>query len=92
VQQILWEVLNFCVIACVCLICRPTPNSQLLAYASQLPTEDPDDDNDLHGDGEDMYDDADEGKPADGIEMTHRRDGYDFNSLPESVEYGLADA
>lgn len=44
VQQVMWEVLNFGVISCVFAICRPSENSKLLAYASQLPTEDPDDD------------------------------------------------
>lgn len=41
VQQVLWESLNFAVLAAVCFICKPTENSRLLSYASQLPTEDP---------------------------------------------------
>ena len=45
-QQILWEILNFSILTCVCAICRPTDTSKLLAYASQLPTEDPDEDGD----------------------------------------------
>ena len=44
IQQILWESLNFAILATVCIICRPTENSRLLSYAQQLPTEDPDDD------------------------------------------------
>ena len=43
-QQVLWEILNFSVLASVCLVCRPSDRSQMLSYASQLPTEDPDDD------------------------------------------------
>lgn len=42
-QQVLWEILNFAVLAAVCLVCRPSDTSRLLSYASQLPTEDPDD-------------------------------------------------
>jgi hypothetical protein len=37
-QQVLWEVLNFAVLIAVCAICRPSDNSNLLSYASQLPT------------------------------------------------------
>ena len=40
----MWEVLNFAVIAAVCIICCPSDHSRMLSYASQLPTEDPDDD------------------------------------------------
>ena len=43
-QQVMWEVLNFAVIAAVCIICCPSDHSRMLSYASQLPTEDPDDD------------------------------------------------
>jgi hypothetical protein len=46
VQQVLWEILNFAVLAAVCIICCPSDNSQRLSYASQLPTDDPDDDED----------------------------------------------
>jgi hypothetical protein len=42
-QQVMWEVLNFAVIAAVCIICCPSDNSRMLAYASQLPTDDMDD-------------------------------------------------
>ena len=67
VQQVMWEVLNFAVLSCVCAICRPSENSKLLAYASQLPTDDPDDDSgelELAGgtgidDGEDDDDNGD---------------------------------
>lgn len=55
-QQVLWEILNFFVLICVCLICRPTDNSHLLAYASQIPTEDPDDDADYEEGGEEEED------------------------------------
>jgi len=51
-EQVLWESLNFAVLAAVCVVCRPTATSQMLSYASQLPTEDPDDlddDTELHG-------------------------------------------
>lgn len=41
VQQVLWESLNFSVLVAVCFICKPTENSRMLSYASQLPTEDP---------------------------------------------------
>ena len=39
--QVLWEVLNFAVLAAVCIICCPSDNSKRLSYASQLPTDDP---------------------------------------------------
>lgn len=50
-QQVIWESLNFAVLAAVCVVCKPAENSRLLSYASQLPTEDPDDyldDEELH--------------------------------------------
>jgi len=50
VQQVLWESLNFAVLVAICFICKPTENSRMLSYASQLPTEDPDDDDDIEGD------------------------------------------
>ena len=37
------ESLNFAVLSSSCIICLPSENSQHLSYASQLPTEDPDD-------------------------------------------------
>lgn len=43
-QQVSWEVLNFSALAVVCIICSPSDNSRLLSYVSQLPTEDPDGD------------------------------------------------
>ncbi len=43
-QQVLWETLNFSILAALGFICRPAPTSRLLAYASQLPTEDLDED------------------------------------------------
>lgn len=59
VQQVLWEILNFAVLAAVCWVCRPSDNSKLLSYASQLPTEDPDNDDDVDDDND--SDDNDEG-------------------------------
>jgi len=60
-QQVLWEILNFSVLASVCLVCRPNDRSQMLSYASQLPTEDPDDDDDLEdNDTDKKFDDDDE--------------------------------
>lgn len=40
-SKVLWEVLNFAVLAAVCIICCPSDNSRRLSYASQLPTDDP---------------------------------------------------
>ena len=127
VQQVLWEVLNFAVISCVCAICRPSENAQLLAYASQLPTEDPDDeDEDYNGEGDfelagasvdeeegsDENDRTNRNKGAKGgmgggigggargktgmsssstSASSLRRDGYAFDSLPETDDYGLDD-
>lgn len=36
-----WEMVNFSIIVGVAVICRPTSNSGMLSYASQLPMEDP---------------------------------------------------
>jgi hypothetical protein len=36
-----WELVNFSIIGGVAVICRPSDNSGMLSYASQLPTEDP---------------------------------------------------
>ena len=56
-QQVMWEVLNFAVIAAVCIICCPSDHSRMLSYASQLPTEDPDDDEEgLGPKGTGLYD------------------------------------
>lgn len=55
-QQVLWEVLNFSVLCAACMICLPSESSGLLAYAAQLPTDDPDDDG-----YEDEDDEDDEG-------------------------------
>lgn len=44
VHKVVWESLNFSVLAAVCLVCIPNENSRALSYASQLPTDDPDDD------------------------------------------------
>ena len=43
VQLVIWEVLNFAVLAAICIVCRPNRNSLLLSYASQLPTSEDDD-------------------------------------------------
>ena len=59
-QQVMWEVLNFAVIAAVCIICCPSDNSRMLSYASQLPTEDPDDDEGMGGKGTGLDDDDDD--------------------------------
>jgi hypothetical protein len=69
-QQVLWELLNFSVLSASILICLPSENSRLLSYASQLPTEDPDEDDeeglqlkggpgmpDQYSDEDDDYDD-----------------------------------
>lgn len=45
-QEVLWESLNFAVICATCIICLPSESSMLLSYAAQLPTEDPDGDDD----------------------------------------------
>ena len=55
----MWEVLNFAVIAAVCIICCPSDNSRMLSYASQLPTEDPDDEG-MGGRGTGLDDDDDD--------------------------------
>lgn len=63
-QQVMWEVLNFAVIAAVCIVCCPSDNSRMLAYASQLPTDDLDDDEGggvrMRGTGLDDDDDDDD--------------------------------
>jgi len=43
VEDVVFESLNFSVLAAVCVVCRPTEHSKLLSYVSQLPTFDPDD-------------------------------------------------
>ena len=43
VQLVIWEVLNFAILAAICIVCRPNRNSLLLSYASQLPTSDEED-------------------------------------------------
>jgi hypothetical protein len=76
-EAVLWEILNFGILAAVCIICKPSENSLLLSYASQLPTEDPEDD-----DTEvDRYDDVDidEESSRGGIEMKNVV-GNNFNS------------
>jgi hypothetical protein len=40
---VIWEVLNFSVLVAICIICLPNENSQMLSYASQLPTSEDDD-------------------------------------------------
>lgn len=46
VHKVMWESLNFSVLVAVCFVCIPSENSRALSYASQLPTHDPDDDED----------------------------------------------
>lgn len=41
VPEVTWQILNFSVLACACLISRPSDTSRELAYAFQLPTSDP---------------------------------------------------
>jgi len=76
-QQVLWEILNFSVLASVCLVCRPNDRSQMLSYASQLPTEDPDDDDLEDNDTDKKFnddDDDDEDNDNDGnFEMSIRK-------------------
>ena len=76
-QQVLWEILNFAVLASVCLVCRPNDRSQMLSYASQLPTEDPDDEDDYEADKkQNIYDDEDDDNGNDdsgNYEMTMRK-------------------
>eukprot|EP01038_Epipyxis_sp_PR26KG_P010388 gene10388-13954_t len=90
VQQVIWELLNFAVLASVCVVCRPTENSRLLAYASQLPTSDPDDDDDDQGDFEMAYTGKTAPKPKDG---NKKESSNNFDSLPDAEsdddEYGL---
>jgi hypothetical protein len=38
IETVAWEVLNFAVLTAVCFLWRPTPTSQFLAQAKQLPT------------------------------------------------------
>ena len=90
IQQVLWEVLNFCVITCVCAICRPADNSHLLAYASQLPTDDPDG-GDYEDENMDENYDFEEGI-EDGIEMPSKsRESRSFDYELPDEDYGLDD-
>lgn len=41
-QRALWETLNFAVLATVSLLCLPSERARMLAYATQIPTEEPD--------------------------------------------------
>lgn len=59
VQQVLWEILNFATLACVCIVCRPSEHSSLLSYASQIPTSDPDEDVE-GGEGPDSMEDEED--------------------------------
>ena len=70
-QEVLWEVLNFAVLAAVCIVCLPTDNSHLLSYASQLPTEDPDEDEE----GAEGPEQAEKSEDGAGVEMNWRRSG-----------------
>lgn len=84
-EQVLWEILNFGVLAAVCAICKPSDNSLLLSYASQLPTEDPGEDDDEV----DRYDDcdseeSDEEAPRRGtVEMNQTN----YSDLPQPHTY-----
>lgn len=100
VQQVLWEVLNFATLACVCIVCRPSEHSSLLSYASQLPTSDPDEDEEGGVRGPDSMEDEEEDEETHGQRMTMAGfgrstamdvsmrgppdDDLDFMSLPEA--------
>ena len=58
--KVLWETLNTVVLLALCTICRPTENSLHLSYSAQIPTHDPDDDEDFDVDDLDFS----------GVEMT----------------------
>jgi len=96
-QQVLWEVLNFAVISAVCIVCLPSDNSRLLSYASQLPTEDPDDEeSDSSGKEEigrpdELEDVEGEGEGGGGgIQLSSIPHPSHFSSLPEADnEFGL---
>ena len=72
-QNVSWEVLNLGVIVTVGIICMPSPTSNMLSYAHQLPQDDPDDDDELDDlNDSEMMDDGD-------IELADMED-HDYNS------------
>lgn len=88
-QNVSWEVLNFLVIATVSVICMPSPTSNLLSYAHQLPTDDPDDDDEIDNLDDSVLDaideDEEDGYDDDGdVEMSDvtNRGGQDYSTLP----------
>jgi hypothetical protein len=91
-QQVSWEVLNFSVLAAVCIICRPSDTSQMLSYAAQLPQDDPDDfDDEMHG--EDEEEEEEGGHHQQTQQQPQRKQNYSSNyALPEADdEFGLDD-
>ena len=79
-EQVLWEILNFGVLAAICVICKPSDNSLLLSYASQLPTEDPeDDDQEIDRFDDADYDESDEEAPS-SVEMPN----VNYRDIPKS--------
>lgn len=85
-QNVSWEVLNFLVIATVSIICMPSPTSKLLSYAHQLPTDDPDADDQIDSLDDSALDAIDEEyDEEDGdVEMSDvtRRGGDAYTTLP----------
>jgi hypothetical protein len=86
IQTVLWDALNFGVLATVCLIWRPSDRAKYLSYSSQLPTSDPD---------EDAWDDDVSGLAKSRVragEIELPSSQRDFHSLPsadDDGEFGL---
>jgi hypothetical protein len=87
-QNVSWEVLNFMVIATVSIICMPSPTSNMLSYAHQLPQDDPDDDDEIDNMDDSRMDDDDEEEGGGDVELSDVRrhggsgSGDDYDSLP----------
>lgn len=98
VQQVVWECLNFAVLVSVCIICLPSDNSRLLSYASQLPQDDPDDEDKSFGTGLEMMDeDLDDEFELTARGQQYKRASGDKYALPGALdeekdnEFGLND-
>mmetsp|Transcript_18727 Transcript_18727/g.34957 ORF Transcript_18727/g.34957 Transcript_18727/m.34957 type:complete len:510 (+) Transcript_18727:52-1581(+) len=89
-QQAAWEMVNFSIIVGVAVICRPTSNSNLLSYASQLPMEDPDDDFDEE-DGVEMSSGRGEGSGGGGRGQNQHEFGLP-DADDDDEEFGLDDS
>mmetsp|Transcript_19321 Transcript_19321/g.27777 ORF Transcript_19321/g.27777 Transcript_19321/m.27777 type:complete len:508 (-) Transcript_19321:109-1632(-) len=88
-QQVSWEILNFSVLAAVCVICRPSDTSMLLSYAAQLPTEDPDDyDEDVVPDINGAADDMESRKQRSSGSRIRNDNDYSLPSADDE-EFGL---